>query len=57
MQGNLFINPHRNVFAPEEEYISNIICVRPKYEGADIELNWKLVSNNFKKEGILKNKN
>lgn len=53
-QGNLFINPHRNVFAPEEEYISNIICIKPKQEGADIELSWKLISNNFKKEGFLK---
>lgn len=53
-QGNFFINPHRNVFAPEEEYITNVICVKPKYKGSDIELNWKLISNNFKKEGVLK---
>ena len=53
-QGNLFINPHRNVFAPEEEYISDIICIKPIYEGGEIELSWKLISNNFKKEGFLK---
>lgn len=53
-EGTIFINPHRNVFAPEEEYISNVICIRPKHEGSDIELSWKLISNNFKKEGILK---
>ncbi len=50
----MFINPHRNVFVPDEEYISNIICIKPKYEGSDIELSWKLISNNFKKEGALK---
>lgn len=51
---NLFINPHRNVFVPDEEYFSNIICIKPKYKGSDIELRWKLISNNFKKEGALK---
>ncbi len=53
-QGNFFINPHRNVFALEEEYITNIICIKPKIEGSVIELSWKLISNSFKKEGILK---
>lgn len=53
-QGNLFICPHRNILAPEEEYISDIICIKPKIEGSCIELIWKLVSNNLKKEGILK---
>lgn len=53
-QGNLFIHPYRNVLALEEEYISNLICIKPKIEGADIELSWKLISNNFKKEGILR---
>tara|TARA_R110000744_G_scaffold163114_1_gene279782 strand:- start:16 stop:1098 length:1083 start_codon:yes stop_codon:yes gene_type:complete len=53
-QGNLFVCPRRNILAPEEEYISNIICIKPKIEGSIIELIWKLLSNNFKKEGILK---
>ncbi|MBK8555965.1 MAG: hypothetical protein IPL65_09450 [Lewinellaceae bacterium] len=46
--------PRRTTFALEEEYISNTFCIKPKIEGADIELSWKLVSNNFNKEGFLR---
>ncbi|MFZ1789191.1 MAG: hypothetical protein WAT92_12790 [Saprospiraceae bacterium] len=52
-QGNLFICPHRNILTPDEEYISNIVCIKPKHDGSNIDLKWKLVSNNFKKEGVL----
>ncbi len=47
------VNPNRNVFALEEEYITSLICVKPMINGANIEFVWKLISNSFKKEGIL----
>lgn len=53
-QGNLFICPHRNTLAPDEEYITSTICIKPNFEGSNIELMWKLVSNKFNKEGFLK---
>jgi hypothetical protein len=53
-QGNIFITPHRNVLALEEEYITSKICFKPKLEGASIDLNWKFISNNYKKQGVLK---
>ncbi len=49
-----FVTPRRSSLALEEEYISSIICIKPKIEGADIELVWKLVSNNYNKEGHLR---
>ncbi|WP_186758193.1 restriction endonuclease [Echinicola salinicaeni] len=52
-QGDFFVCPHRNTLAPGEEYISSIICIKPNFEGANIELIWKLVSNNYCKEGLL----
>ena len=53
-QGNLFVCPRRNILAPEEEYISSTICIKPIFEGANLELIWKVVSNNLNKEGVLK---
>lgn len=53
-KGRFFVTPRRSSLALEEEYISNTICIKPKIEGADIELGWKLVSNNCNKEGFLK---
>jgi len=53
-QRNLFVCPRRNILAPEEEYISSAICIKPKFAGANLELVWKIVSNNFNKEGFLK---
>lgn len=52
-QGNLFVCPRRNILAPEEEYISSTICIKPKIEGTNLELIWKVVSNNLNKEGFL----
>ncbi|GLR16004.1 hypothetical protein [Portibacter lacus] len=54
LQGSLFICPHRNTLAPGEEYLSNTICIKPDFKGANIELIWKLVSNKYNKEGLLK---
>lgn len=53
-QGNFFVCPHRSAIVPGEEYISSTICIKPNFEGAKIELIWKLVSNNFTIEGLLK---
>lgn len=53
-KGSFFVIPHRSTLALEEEYISSIICIKPKIEGADIELAWKLVSNSCNKAGILR---
>lgn len=53
-QGNFFVCPNRNTLAPREKYISSTICIKPNFEGANIELIWNLVSNNFNKEGFLK---
>ncbi len=51
---SFFVIPRRSTLALEEEYISSLICIKPKIEGADIELAWKLVSNSCNKEGLLK---
>lgn len=53
-KGVIHINPHRKVIVPKEEYISDAISIKPSHEGTEITLNWKLVSNSFNKEGILK---
>lgn len=53
-QGDIFITPHRNVLALDEEYITSKICFKPKFEGGNIDLNWKFISNNCKKDGVLK---
>ncbi|MBN7814475.1 hypothetical protein [Algoriphagus pacificus] len=53
-QGDLYITPHRNVLALEEEYITSKICFKPNLEGANIDLIWKFISNNCKKNGVLK---
>lgn len=53
-QGNFSINPHRVTLAPDEEYVSNFICIKPKTEGSEVDIIWKFISNNFKKEGFLK---
>lgn len=51
--GNFFIVPKRNILALEEEYITDLIFIKPIVEGGSIKFNWKLISNNFKKEGKL----
>jgi hypothetical protein len=53
-KGSFFVVPRRSTLALEEEYISSMICIKPKIEGADIELAWKLVSNSCNKEGLLR---
>jgi hypothetical protein len=53
-KGSLSVTPRRTTLALEEEYISSIICVKPQLEGCEINLTWKLISNNLKKEGLLK---
>lgn len=53
-KGSLSVTPRRTTLALEEEYISSIICVKPQIEGGEIVLTWKLISNNLKKEGLLK---
>jgi hypothetical protein len=53
-KGSFFIIPRRGTLALEEEYFSSIICIKPKLEGTDMELAWKLVSNSCNKEGLLR---
>ena len=52
-QKTITVTPTRQVLALDEEYVSNLICIKPNYEGSNIEIKWKLISNNLKKEGIL----
>lgn len=53
-QGIFSVVPRRSTFALEEEYISSEICVKPNLEGGEIELSWKLISNNYNKQGLLR---
>lgn len=52
-KGFFFVIPRRSTLALEEEYVSDIISIKPKIEGSKIELAWQLVSNSFIKEGLL----
>jgi hypothetical protein len=52
--GEFTVTPRRSALALEEEYTSNTLCIKPNIEGSDLELSWKLVSNNFNKKGLLK---
>jgi hypothetical protein len=49
----IVINPLRKGFALDENYITKMIYIKPKMEGSVVELKWKFISNNCKKEGAL----
>ena len=53
-KGTFSVTPRRSTLALEEEYYSSKVCMKPKIEGSDVRLDWKLISNHYSKEGFLR---
>jgi hypothetical protein len=45
------IFPKQGIIVPGDTYLTGIICVKPKLEGSEIDLEWTFLSNTLKKEG------